>query len=218
MRSILIVFCIWATPLAAQADAPWRLDLGMTIHRFEQQVKTEVGGVSGERLVEQTHLGLLAMGTYNVWGPISLGAYLQYDLGFRAAARFTSFAPDGTPMVTDETGGGYQEFWAGPLLRVHWRTLFLELAYGAFGVRSDEARDDLTDTEGNTEDALRTSPSVAWMMALGGGIPVRDHLEVVLRLEYRVRYYNRRGSGSLANEMVHGTQEFTPFAGIAWHL
>ena len=218
MKIFMLACCVWAVPTFALADNPWRLDSALTLQRFEQQVKTEVGGVRGERLVEQTHLGLMVMGSYTVWGPLSFGAYLQYDVGFRGAARFSTFAADGTAMVVDETGGAYQELWAGPFMRVHWQTLFAELGYGAVGIRDDEARDDLVDTEGNADDALRTLPSVAWFLGLGGGIPVSSNLEVVLRLEYRVRYYNRRGSLNLRDETVHGTQEFTPFAGVAWRL
>ena len=62
MKIFILACCVWAVPLSALADNPWRLDSALTLQRFEQQVKTEVGGVRGERLVEQTHLGLMVMG------------------------------------------------------------------------------------------------------------------------------------------------------------
>ena len=188
----------------------------MSLSRFEQQVKSEVGGVAGERLVMESQLGFAAMASYRVWGPLSLGLFVQYDLGERAAGKFEGFDSDGKTVIGNESGGSFQEFWAGPLLRVQWRTLFFEWAYGAFGIRTDNARDDLPDVDGSTSSALRTSPTIAWLMALGGGVPVTDSLQVVLRLEYRIRYYDRRGSGALKDDIVHGTQNFTPFVGVAW--
>ncbi len=103
------------------------------------------------------------------------------------------------------------------MVRAQWRTLFVELAYAPLGIRSDDARTDLP-SESGTDSALRTSFAIAWYAALGGGVPVTDDLEVVLRLELRVRYYDRRGDGKLVDNLVHGTQNFTPFVGVAWKL
>ncbi len=47
-------------------------------------------------------------------------------------------------------------------------------------------------------------------------MPASDELSVALRVEYRVRYYNRRGGHALADDTVHGTQNLTPFMGVAW--
>ncbi len=44
-----------------------------------------------------------------------------------------------------------------------------------------------------------------------------DPLQLALRLEYRVRYYDRRDE-ALTDELVHGTQEYAPFVGISWPL
>jgi hypothetical protein len=53
-------------------------------------------------------------------------------------------------------------------------------------------------------------------MAVGGGVPVTELLQVVIRVEYRIRYYNRRVAGALQNDINHGTQNITPFIGVAW--
>ena len=212
--SLIALSLILSPPVFA--DELLRIDGGLNLSRFEQQVKSEVGDVAGERLVMESQLGFVAMGSYRVLGPLSLGLFMQYDIGERAAGKFVGFDSDGKTVIGNETGGTYHEFWMGPLLRLQWRTLFLELAYGAFGIRVDDARDDLPDEEGSTSSALRTSPTIAWLMALGGGVPVTDSLQVVLRLEYRIRYYDRRNSGGLRDEIVHGTQNFTPFVGVAW--
>lgn len=217
MRHLFFVTCFLLTASPVEAEETWRVDGGFTFSRFEQQVKSEVGTAAGERLVEKTELGLTAMGSYRVWGPISLGLYLQYDVGSRSAGKFDGFDEDGKTVISNETGGAFQELWMGPLVRAHWRSLFFELSYGALGMRNDAAREDLQDADGKTDSALFTSPTIAWMAALGGGVPLTDSLELVLRMEYRVRYYNRRGNGPLKDSIVHGTQNFTPFVGVAWN-
>ena len=129
---------------SSAAERLWRVDGGLMFSRFEQQVKSEVGGVAGERLVEEQQVSLAALGTYRIWGPLSLGMYVRYDVGERAAGKFSHFDEDtNKTVISDETGGAFHELWIGPLLRAQWRTLFVEIAYGAFGMRTDDARDDL---------------------------------------------------------------------------
>lgn len=43
--------------MPARAEPRFRLDAGSTFSRFEQQVKTEVGGARGERLVTESQFG-----------------------------------------------------------------------------------------------------------------------------------------------------------------
>ena len=40
------------------ASETWRVDGNFTYRRFEQQFKPEVGGLKGERLVEESELGI----------------------------------------------------------------------------------------------------------------------------------------------------------------
>jgi hypothetical protein len=154
--------------------------------------------------------------TYRFWGPLSAGGFLQFDAGERRAARFAGFAADGTTQVSDEVGGAYYELWMGPVVRAEWRRLFFEIGYGAYGARHDAARDDLPNENGSTDGLLRTHPTIAWLFALGGTVPVTDEVAVALRIEYRIRYYTRRGGEPFADEIVHGTQNITPFVGVAW--
>lgn len=202
---------------AAEAAEQFRFDLGLTLHRFEQQVKSEIGGARGERLVEEGAIGVAAMATWRFWGPLSLGGYLRYDTGSRHAGRFVGLDDQNRTIVEGEVGGGFDELWIGPLLRAQWRMLFLELGYGAFGLRNDDARTDLASTTGKTKDALRTSSTVAWLAAVGGQANVWSDLDVVFRIEYRVRYYDRRDE-ALVDELVHGTQNVSPFIGVAWRM
>jgi hypothetical protein len=220
--AITLGFCAMSllVPRAADAaespPASWRLDGGLTLSRFEQQVKTEVGGARGERLVKETELGLAAFVTYRVFKPILAGLFVQFDLGSRSAGRFDAFDANNTPILKDTTGGSFTELWIGPLVRAEWRRLFVELGYGAFGVRDDGARSDLPAVDGTTDGAFTTSPTIAWLLALGGSVPLKDNLELVLRLEYRVRYYTKRGGNALKNNIVHGTQNLTPLVGVSW--
>jgi hypothetical protein len=100
-------------------------------------------------------------------------------------------------------------------VRAQGRALFIELGYGALGLRWDDARTDLAAEGGDTQSALHTSPTVAWLLGVGGSAPVSPSLGLTFRLEYRVRYYDRRDA-PLQDKAVHGTQNFTPFIGIVW--
>ncbi len=196
---------------------PVRLDFALTLMRFEQQVKSEIGGARGERLVEDS---LVGAGLWATWRPVGLswlgvGGFARFDAGQRSAGRFEGLDAEGRTVVGSETGGAFQELWLGPIVRASWKSFFAEFGYGALGLRWDDAREDLPAQDGDTEKALRTSSSVAWIGAVGGGIPVADSWDVVFRLEYRVRYYDRRES-MLFDELVHGTQNFTPFVGVSW--
>ena len=151
-----------------------------------------------------------------MWGPFSGGLFARYDIGTRQAAKFQKVV-DGRTLTIGEVGGDFSELWLGPIVRTQWRALFVEVGYGLIGIRHDDARDDLPDQDGQTDDALRTSPTVAWLLNVGGSVPITTTLHLAIRLEYRVRYYDRRG-GPLAEDLVHGTQTFTPFIGVAWTL
>ena len=52
---------------------------------------------------------------------------------------------------------------------------------------------------------------------MGGQVNVWSDLDVVFRIEYRVRYYDRRDE-ELVDELVHGTQNVSPFIGVAWRM
>ena len=221
MMVTLGILGAWTLPNGAHAepDAPpaverWRLDGGLTVSRFEQQIKTEVGGARGERLVEELILGLAGIATYRFWGPLSAGMYARFDVGRRNAARFEGIV-DGRTVTVGEVGGDYHELWLGPLIRAQWRRVFAELGYGLVGVRDDDARGDLADEAGDNKAPLRTSRTVAWLLNIGGSLPVADTLDLVIRFEYRVRYYDRRDA-PLVDKLVHGTQNYTRFVGVAW--
>lgn len=219
---VVVVLAFAASAASAQEREPYelervRLGASLTYSSFEQQVKSEVGGTSVEPLVVDRAFGMHLTATANLWRFVRLGVFFQIDAGKRSTARFEGLV-DGEPEVTALGGGRYWEVWLGPLLRLQWRFLAAEIGYGLVGARRDRARDDLPDGAGGTSDAFRTSPRVAWHFALAAYAPVHPALDIVIRVQYRVRYYDRRGGVSLRENVVHGTQNLTPTVGIAWHL
>lgn len=217
MRNIWIVLIVLGSGLAvtnASAETV-RLDVGATFQRFEQQIKTEIGGARGERLVQETAAGIGVQATWTFLDHLAAGLYLRWDGGTRRAGQFAGVGDDGKTVVAGEVGGAYQELWVGPLVRGQYEWAFVELGYGALGLRWDDARDDLPTTDGRTNAPLRTSATVAWIAAVGLRAPLTETLSLGVRLEYRVRYYDRRDK-PLADELVHGTQNFNPFVGLSW--
>lgn len=230
MRTLLLALVVLAAA-PARADAPsvqqlgpwgerwdeerFRLDLGLGFHRFEQQVKAEIGGAAGVPIVEESALHLAVDATYNVWRFVRLGLSAQLDVGARHATTFERIE-DGAPVVAERVGGAYTEFWLGPMLHLQWKGLFARVGYGALGLRTDSARDDLPASDGSTSGILRTSPRIAWWFGLGVYAPIRPHWDLTLRVQYRIRYYVTRGGEPLAQDLVHGTQDITPFLGVSY--
>ncbi len=211
--AIVIVASVGCTQAVA-APNPWRFDGALSLSRFEQQIKTEVGGERGERLVEAHEIGFQGITTYRIFSSVSVGAYVRYDMGTRNAALFDGIENQ-KAVTAGEVGGDYDELWLGPILRAEWGRLFVEFGYGALGVRHDDARRDLRDAEGDNRAPLRTLATVAYLLNLGGSVPLTGGLNLALRLEYRVRYYDRRDH-PLADALVHGTQNYTPFIGLSY--
>ncbi|MCB9525685.1 MAG: hypothetical protein H6702_20270 [Myxococcales bacterium] len=205
-----------APPLAAQPT--WQVDLHATVIRFEQQVKLEIGDDPGKPLVEDSLFALFGTATWAPLPHLQLGWFARFDRGHQLAARFAGEDAQGRTVTEGVIQGSSTEFWTGPLVRGAWRGLFVELGYGLVGVREDTARTDLPDDRGATAAAFRTSPTVAWLLGVGGQLNVWRTLDVVLRLQYRVRYYTRRGDRPLVGERAHGTQDYTPFIGAAWRF
>lgn len=214
-RSIRIATILLLALTCRSVDAQ-SIDLTLGFERFEQQVKEEIGGARGERLVEESRLGLGLVGSYELHENLSVGAFVRFDIGSRSAARFDRFDSTGAAIVTGQVGGGFSEIWVGPLLRAQWRQLHLDIGYGAVGLRSDDARSDLPSSTGDTVGSFSTSPTVAWLIALGGSVPITDNLDLLVTAEYRLRYYTRRSGDPILDNLEHGTQSLVPLVGIRW--
>ena len=101
---------------------------------------------------------------------------------------------------------------------VMWKQFSLDVGYAPIGIRSDDARTDLPSTSGNTSDSFETHPTIAWLIALGGTIPIGSTLDIFIKVEYRVRYYNKRSGENLEGDINLGTQSIAPIIGVAWQL
>lgn len=197
----------------------WYVDFGLTFSHFEQQIKKEVGGAKGELIVDETNTSVLLAGGYHIWSFLSVGLYARLDVGKRFNARFDGFDDQDKTQVSGRIGGNYNEFWTGPFVRLHWKKLFISGGYGLFGIRTDDARDDLPlaesgGTSGSTT-GFRTHPVVAMVFLMGGEVDITGNLSALFALEYRIRYYNA-ASGSLQDDILLGTQNYSPFVGLKY--
>lgn len=202
----------------AQDSTRFRIDTGIFYSTFQQQVKARVGDPRGERLVNQEEIGIMAMGTYRILDFFSAGFFVQFDRGNRHAAQFDGFDTEGKTKTRNKIGGFFHEFWMGPFLRFQQKTMFAEAGFGLIGLRNDDARTDLRSSAGDERGTFEVSPRIAWLFALGAGLPVSDHLDFIIRMEYRLRYYNEREGTPLEDGIEHGTQNITPFVGISWNF
>ena len=222
MKSLLVFFSFLflsiTSATAQETTSLYAVELTGTFSSFEQQIKTEIGGIKGELLTSDAELSLQLLGTYKVWKFISVGWYLQYDSGNREIAQFSGFDAQGAAEVINLQGGAYSELWTGPLIRAHYKQAFFELAYGLVGNRNDDARNDLFNESGSNEGTLTVDPSVAWLLGFGVDVALHNKLSLLLKAQYRVRYYDSRDGEKLQNESVHGTQNFSPMIGLRYQL
>ena len=199
-----------------QSKSKYSLDGGLIISHFQQQVKQDVGDPRGERLVYEYEFGLLLNGRYEINDYFSAGIFLRTDIGNREAALFDGFDNEGKTKVKNQLGGRYTEVWIGPEVMFQWKQLFAQVGYGLVGIRSDDGRTDIPSTTGDTVASFTTNPSISWLFSIGGFVPLSDKLEILLKLEYRLRYYNRRGGEPLISNIDFGTQSISPLVGVSW--
>ena len=223
--SALVALVLMLTPSLASADAPtsdpwrnelFRFDLGGILNFYTSAVEVTTAGESNRRLSNDMSLGLHAAATWRIWGPFALGVYGQFETGNREYGHLMDVVDDVT-VVSLDGGGSFREIWVGPLLRVQWKSVFAELGWGPLGFRFDDGRTDLP-AAGRTDGAFRTTPSIAWLFGVGAAVPLIADLELVMRLNYRIRYYEVRGGEPLDGRLAHGTQDVIPFIGLAWAL
>jgi len=192
-------------------------EVGFTFSHFEQQVKSEIGGVKGDLLVDDTNLSIGLLSGYKVLHWLSAGVYLRYDSGTRSGGEFGGVDGSGQTVLVNGQGGDYSELWLGPFARFHYRKLYLSLGYGLVGSRFDESRNDITSINGTSDGSFSLDPSVAFIFNIGGSANITDHLEATFGIEYRARYYNMLDGDVLADNIVLGTQNITPLMGLRYN-
>jgi hypothetical protein len=219
-RAIVVVVMMFASngTSISQEVRLLRIEGGLTLSHFQQQVKAEIGGDRGQRLVYEESIGFVLTGGYRIHNLFYIGLYSQYDGGKRTLALFDGFDDEGRTRVRNTLGGVYREFWFGPLVQFTWKTLSVEWAYAAIGMRSDDGRKDIPAADGDVSKAFRTHPTIAWMFSVGAAVPVLEQIDLVVRIQYRARYYNKRGSKDLIDNIDHGTQSISPLIGLSWRF
>jgi hypothetical protein len=215
---ITLAVCTFVGPATGDEKPLVTIEGGFVFTHFQQQIKANIGDPRGQRLVEENMFGLILSGTYAIHRMFALGAYAHFDRGKRALARFDGFDDEGKTQVRDYIGGYYTEFWFGPLAQFRWRTLTVEAGYALVGSRKDDGRSDIPTENGSTEGAFSTHPTIAWMFSLGAGVPLHANLDLTVKIQYRARYYHRRGGERLIDDIDHGTQSIVPLIGLAWSL
>jgi hypothetical protein len=221
----LIVFVMIFTNLNAQdvsgddkEPSKFYAELGFTVSRFEQQVKKEVGGAKGDLLSDESNFSTVVTGGYKLSKYISVGAFMRYDTGKRFNAIFNGFNAQNETIVTGKIGGNFSEVWIGPMVRLHWKQLYFSSGYALFGSRVDDARSAVKSSSGATTGSFSTHPRVALQFHFGGAIPITKKLDAFFALEYRIRYYDERGGNELVDDIILGTQNILPFAGLKLSL
>ncbi len=225
-RSLFFIFFISClSTLKAQEDSTnreeiskWYAEVGFTVSRFEQQIKKEVGGAKGDLLSDESNFSTVVTGGYQFTNYFSVGAYFRYDTGKRFNALFDGFNSENETIVTNKIGGDFSEIWIGPMARFHWKQFYFSSGYALFGSRTDAAREDIQSSSSATTGSFSTHPRVALQFHLGGTIPMTKKLAAFFAIEYRIRYYDERGGNSLINDIVFGTQNILPFAGLKFAL
>ncbi|MEZ4398830.1 MAG: hypothetical protein R3B06_02335 [Kofleriaceae bacterium] len=216
MRTLLAMLVVGAAAAPAAAE-PVRIDGSLGFTNIQQQAKVEVGAARGERLVEHTAVTVSGTGAYQLHRHLAAVAFVDVDAGTRRAGELAGFDAQGRATIDPAVGGSFAEVWAGVGLRAQYKAAFLDVGYAAFARRWDGGRDDLPNTAGATDGAFAPILSVRWAAALGAAVRITDQLDLAVRLQWRIRYYDERGGAPLAGGVVHGTQEFRPLIGLAWH-
>lgn len=214
-NKIFILCLAMLTPVFSQ-ETSWRIEAGAAFSHFQQQVKRAVGDPRGQRLVNEFQIGALVSGSYRLHDLISVGIFTRVDRGERFLANFSGFSADGKTQTADGIGRTYTELWIGPLIQMQWNMLTLDLGYAPYGTRNDNARGDIPNNVNSTAGLFSLHPTIAWLISLGGSFEIVPDFDLLIKIEYRPRYYSERGGAPLIDGIEHGTQSIVPVIGIAY--
>lgn len=216
MKTIFFLTVMMLLPSIAQEQTEWRTEAGVVVSHFQQQIKRAVGDPRGQRLVNEFQIGGLVSAGYRVHDIVHLGFFVRIDRGERYLAMFDGFDAEGKTKTRDGIGGTYTEVWIGPLAQIQWKQVTLDVGFAPYGERSDRARGDIPNDRNSTDGAFSLHPTIAWLIALGGAFELTERIDLLIKVEYRPRYYSERGGSVLINDIEHGTQSVVPVAGISY--
>jgi hypothetical protein len=203
-----------------QESEAWRahrLDLELALFPSFTQRQIEGPG-RDDVVVNEPQLALVAAATYRVLEWLEAGLYLHLDLGSSERVLFS--APDETGAAAEvaRIDGAFWELWTALLVRFRYGSLFAELGWAPLMVRHDTSRTDLPNAGGDAGGLFVGSRSVAFLLGLGGRLPLMDRLDLTLRLELRIRYLVERGGEPLAGDAEFGQMSAWPFVGLAYRF
>jgi len=190
-------------------------NIGATL--MQQQVKDEVGGRSYPVLYNYSELNLNVDLTYNINDYLSAGAYIRYDLGNRQVSDIVLRGNGNRTHINFN----YNEIWGGPIIKGHYKDVFLGIGYGLISSRNDGFLGLTYENPGffeGTSDGstMLTTSSIAWLIQLGGQFKLSENLDLNIMVEYRVRYYDKADGEDIFDGYVVGTQNFTPMIGLSY--
>ncbi len=208
-----------ATCGRALAGERIRLESNVTFGRFEQAVQQgHAGPREGSRIVEEMHVGWFASGAYRLHDHFAVGLFARYDVGVRRSGTFRTFDAEGRAQI-DRVGGTNAELWLGPIVRGHLGFAFLELGWAPFAIRTDTGRADLPNERGESDGTFRSGLTpFAWLVGLGAEIPLGKTVLLLVRYQYRNRYFLTRGGAEMTQGAAHGSQDHRPFLGFGFRL
>ncbi len=210
MKKLIIAALLASISLTAK-DFTVTTNGGLSM--LQQQVKEEVGGQNFPTLYNYAEINMNMEMRYNLNKYVSAGAYIRYDFGNRQYAS--------SPNSTEYSGITYiidtdlEEFWFGPIIKGHYKNVFLGLGYGLSAKRVDNFLG-LSNDDGFGNSL--TTNSIAWLIQLGGKFEINENLDFNIIMEYRVRYYDKVNGLNIRGDYVIGTQNITPMAGISYNF
>lgn len=201
---LVLAAALLGLPASAQADEPdgllgLRLELGAMITYDERQIE----GTNQDAKVSRD-FGLSTSFTvlYNAWKWFHVGLFVDFDKTF------------------DDVSGTTADAWeldVGLLVRLEpldW--LFFNIGYMPLMLRSDSSRTDLPNTKGATDGTFLGSHTVAFLVGAGVQLELSRHVDLFFKLDYRIRYFVKRGGEDLAGGKEYGGQSFYPYLGAAY--
>jgi opacity protein-like surface antigen len=209
-KALIVVFGVASNCFASD----YSLSSHFGFNHFQQQVKSEIGGERGDRLVHQSELSSDLQFFYQFNSFLLIGGYLRHDIGNRNAGKFSNLDSENRAITNGKLGGDFWELWIGPVLKSQWELLFAELGYGFVGIRRDEGRRDVPDNNLQADLLFVTHSRVAWKVAMGVEAVLVENVMLSFKLEYRVRYYSSREGEDLLNGYEMGSQNVTPLIGV----
>lgn len=207
----------WGAPLMgphAQAF-PLSAEFGTSFMFAKEQVRNGAGDPTGPLFMDR-QLGLQLSGRYRFAPWFSAGLFTHFENGERQSCLYGT-SSQGVAEAQSCRDGDYHQFWIGPAGRVEGEIWFLDVHYIAYGSRVDQAYPSLTGS-GATSTTFRTHPLKAWVFFPGAQFDLGGSFSLMLKLEYRYVYYNRRGRVPLSGSQLYGNQAIRPQIAVAYEF